>query len=123
MSPNFTSGSRGLGSASITEYPHTLLVTCDLVYTAHESATQLFRLIGANNGINMQIPLKGFQIDHALAQPHLARLISQSLKDIVCPLPVWFPVIKQNYEAVRTYLLFFFLLSRGSGFHPAADFI
>lgn len=56
----------------------------------------------------MQIPLKGFQIDHALAQPHLARLISQSLKDIVCPLPVWFPVIKQNYEAVRTYLFFFF---------------
>lgn len=60
----------------------------------------------------MQIPLKGFQIDHALAQPHLARLISQSLKDIVCPLPVWFPVIKQNYEAVRTYLLgFFFFFS------------
>ena len=59
-----------------------LPVTCDLVYTAHEK--QLFRLIEANNGINMQIPLKGFQIDRALAQPHLSRFISQSLKDVVC---------------------------------------
>lgn len=70
VSSSFARGSRGLGSASITGDPRMLPVTCDLVYTAHEK--QLFRLIEANNGINMQIPLKGFQIDRALAQPHLS---------------------------------------------------